>query len=111
MTGAVLALFADGPSRLRNIASWRVKETDRIAAVATELRKLGASVEEGADHLAITPPSKVQPGVVIDTYNDHRMAMSFSLVAIGGVDVRIRDPQCVAKTFPDYFKTLATITV
>jgi len=110
MTAAVLALFADGPSRLRNIASWRVKETDRIAAMAAELRQLGASVEEGADYLAIVPQPKVKPGVAIDTYNDHRIDMSLSLVAIGGVDVRIRDPQCVAKTFPEYFKTLATIT-
>ena len=110
MTAAVLALFADGPSRLANIASWRVKETDRIAAMGAELRKLGASVEEGRDYLAITPPPKVKPGVAIDTYNDHRIAMSFSLVAVGGADVRINDPQCVAKTFPEYFQTLATIT-
>jgi len=108
MTAAVLALFADGPSRLRNIASWRVKETDRLAAMATELRKLGATVEEGADYLSITPGA-LRPGVAIDTYDDHRMAMSFSLVALGGVPVRINDPQCVAKTFPDYFKVLETI--
>jgi len=109
MTAAVLALFADGPSTIRNVASWRVKETDRLAAMATELRKLGAEVEEGSDYLRITP-GKVKPGVAIDTYDDHRMAMSFSLVSLGGVPVRINDPQCVAKTFPDYFKTLATIT-
>lgn len=108
MTAAVLALFADGPSTLRNIASWRVKETDRLAAVATELRKLGATVEEGADYLRITPGS-VKPGVAIDTYDDHRMAMSFSLMAIGGVPVKINDPQCVAKTFPDYFRELEAI--
>jgi 3-phosphoshikimate 1-carboxyvinyltransferase len=108
MTAAVLALFADGPSTLRNIASWRVKETDRLAAMATELRKLGATVEEGSDHLRITP-AKVKPGVAIDTYDDHRMAMSFSLVALGGVPVKINDPQCVAKTFPDYFRELETI--
>jgi 3-phosphoshikimate 1-carboxyvinyltransferase len=109
MTAAVLALFADGPSRLRNIASWRVKETDRIAAMATELRKLGAQVEEGSDYLRITPGA-LKPGVGIDTYDDHRMAMSFALVPLGGVPVRINNPQCVAKTFPDYFAALASIT-
>ena len=108
MTAAVLALFADGPSTLRNIASWRVKETDRLAAMATELRKLGAAVEEGSDYLRITP-GRLTPDVAIDTYDDHRMAMSFSLVALGGVPVRIRDPQCVAKTFPDYFSVLQTL--
>ncbi|HSU77112.1 MAG TPA: 3-phosphoshikimate 1-carboxyvinyltransferase, partial [Burkholderiales bacterium] len=109
MTAAVLALFADGPSRLANIASWRVKETDRIAAMATELRKLGAQVEEGRDYLRIAP-GPLKRDVAIDTYADHRMAMSFALVAVGGVPVRINDPQCVAKTFPDYFTALAGIT-
>ncbi len=109
MTAAVLALFAAGPSRLRNIASWRVKETDRIAAMATELRKLGATVEEGSDYLGITP-GVLKPGVAIDTYDDHRMAMSFALVALGGVPVRINNPDCVAKTFPEYFAALANIT-
>ena len=102
MTAAVLALFADGPSVIRNVASWRVKETDRLAAMATELRKLGADVEEGKDFLKISP-NKLKPGIAIDTYDDHRMAMSFSLVALGGVPVRINDPQCVAKTFPGFF--------
>jgi 3-phosphoshikimate 1-carboxyvinyltransferase len=102
MTAAVMALLADGPTTIRNIASWRVKETDRIAAMATELRKLGASVEVGSDFLKVIP-GKLRPGVAIDTYDDHRMAMSFSLVALGGVPVRINDPGCVAKTFPDYF--------
>jgi 3-phosphoshikimate 1-carboxyvinyltransferase len=102
MTAAVLALFADGPSTLRNIGSWRVKETDRIAAMATELRKLGAEVKEGKDFLTITP-RKLKGNVAIDTYDDHRMAMSFSLVSLGGVPVRINDPQCVAKTFPEFF--------
>ena len=108
MTGAVLALFAKGPCRLRNIASWRVKETDRIAAMATELRKFGAHVEEGADALHIVPPpdflssSSLAP-VTVDTYDDHRMAMSFSLAAFGPRPVRINDPGCVAKTFPAYF--------
>jgi 3-phosphoshikimate 1-carboxyvinyltransferase len=109
MTAAVLALFADAPSTLRNIASWRVKETDRLAAMATELRKLGARVEEGEDFLKITPGA-IKPGVAIDTYDDHRMAMSFSLVALGGVPVTINDPGCVAKTFPDYFEVFRTIT-
>ncbi|MCR6665787.1 MAG: 3-phosphoshikimate 1-carboxyvinyltransferase [Methyloversatilis sp.] len=104
MTLAICALFADGPSRLRNIASWRVKETDRISAMAIELRKLGATVEEGADYLAITPPSTLTPGAAIDTYDDHRMAMCFSLATLGGVPVRIMDPGCVAKTFPEYFR-------
>ena len=108
MTAAVLALFADGTSTLRNIASWRVKETDRLAAMATELRKLGATVEEGADYLRVTP-GKLNAGVAIDTYDDHRMAMSFSLLAMGGVAVKINDPQCVAKTFPNYFSELETI--
>ena len=109
MTVAVVALFADGPSVLRNIGSWRVKETDRIAAMAAELRKLGATVEEGADYLRITPPAALRPAT-INTYDDHRMAMSFSLAACGGVPVRINDPGCVAKTFPDYFAQLAALT-
>jgi 3-phosphoshikimate 1-carboxyvinyltransferase len=109
MTAAVAALFAEGTSTLRNIASWRVKETDRLAAMATELRKLGAAVEEGLDTLRITPPAALEPAT-IDTYGDHRMAMSFSLAALGGVRVRINDPDCVAKTFPGYFGALAGIS-
>jgi 3-phosphoshikimate 1-carboxyvinyltransferase len=109
MTAAVLALFAEGPSVIRNVASWRVKETDRLAAMAAELRKLGADVEEGEDFLKISP-NQLKPNVAIDTYDDHRMAMSFSLVALGGVPVRINDPQCVGKTFPDYFARFASIT-
>lgn len=107
MTLAVAALFADGSTKLRNIASWRVKETDRLAAMATELRKVGAAVEEGADYLLITPPAKLVPHAVIDTYDDHRMAMCFSLVSLGGVPITINDPNCVAKTFPDYFERFA----
>jgi 3-phosphoshikimate 1-carboxyvinyltransferase len=103
MTAAVLALFAEGPSTIRNVASWRVKETDRLAAMATELRKFGARVEEGRDFLRITPPASLKSDVLVKTYDDHRMAMSFSLVALAGVPVRINDPQCVAKTFPEYF--------
>src|SRR3954468_9595647 len=108
MTAAVLALFADGPSTLRNIGSWRVKETDRIAAMATELRKLGAEVEEGRDFLKISP-REIRRDVAIDTYDDHRMAMSFSLVALGGVPVTINNPDCVAKTFPGFFDVWKTI--
>ena len=109
MTAAVMALFAAGPSTIRNVASWRVKETDRLAAMATELRKLGAKVEEGADYLRIEPPARLHADVAIDTYDDHRMAMCFSLVAVGGVPVRINDPDCVAKTYPEYFAALARL--
>jgi 3-phosphoshikimate 1-carboxyvinyltransferase len=109
MTLAVAALFADGPCRLRNIASWRVKETDRIAAMATELRKFGAAVEEGEDWLAVSPAPTYQRNAAIDTYDDHRMAMCFSLAALGGVPVCINDPGCVAKTFPDYFDVFGEI--
>ena len=113
MTVAVLALFADGTTTLRNIASWRVKETDRIAAMAIELRKLGAQVEEGADYLRVTPPAggRLTAGAAIDTYDDHRMAMCFSLAALGGVPVRINDPMCVAKTFPEYFREFGRLAV
>ena len=109
MTLAVAALFADGVTTLTNIASWRVKETDRIAAMATELRKIGATVEEGADFIRITPPEILIPNAVIDTYDDHRMAMCLSLVTLGGVPLRINDPACVNKTFPEYFNIFAGI--
>jgi len=109
MTLAVAALFADGTSTLRNIASWRVKETDRIAAMATELRKVGATVDEGHDYIRVTPPA-VQRHAAIDTYDDHRMAMCFSLAAFGNAGVRINDPGCVAKTFPDYFDIFKQVT-
>jgi 3-phosphoshikimate 1-carboxyvinyltransferase len=109
MTIAIAALFADGTSTLRNIASWRVKETDRIAAMATELRKVGAKVEEGEDYLVVTPPEKLIPNAAIDTYDDHRMAMCFSLVSLGGVPIRINDPKCVGKTFPDYFERFTVL--
>ncbi|MBX9833085.1 MAG: 3-phosphoshikimate 1-carboxyvinyltransferase, partial [Burkholderiaceae bacterium] len=107
MTLAVMALYAEGTTTLRNIASWRVKETDRIAAMATELRKLGATVAEGADFIRVTPPARVEDwkAASIHTYDDHRVAMCFSLAAFNpaGLPVRIEDPKCVAKTFPDYF--------
>ncbi|HYW57467.1 MAG TPA: bifunctional 3-phosphoshikimate 1-carboxyvinyltransferase/cytidylate kinase [Polaromonas sp.] len=110
MTLAVMALYADGTTVLRNIASWRVKETDRIAAMACELRKLGAEVEEGADYLKITPPVQWQTAP-IHTYDDHRIAMCFSLAAFNPAQlpIRILDPKCVAKTFPDYFETLFSV--
>ena len=109
MTIATAALFAEGTTTIRNIYNWRVKETDRIAAMATELRKLGATVEEGNDYIAVTPPGTVKPAA-IDTYNDHRMAMCFSLASFATDGVVINDPQCTAKTFPDYFERFATIT-
>lgn len=110
MTLAMMALYADGPSTLRNIASWRVKETDRIAAMTAQLRKLGAAVEEGADFIRITPPALAGGwrAASICTYDDHRMAMCASLAAFNpaALPVRVQDPKCVAKTFPDYFETL-----
>jgi 3-phosphoshikimate 1-carboxyvinyltransferase len=111
MTIAVAALFADGTTTLRNIASWRVKETDRISAMAAELKKFGAIVEEGDDYLRVTPAraSMPVPTASIDTYDDHRMAMCFSLTALGNVPVVINDPKCVAKTFPEYFSVFNTV--
>ena len=115
MTLAALALFADGTSRLTNIASWRVKETDRLAAMAAELRKVGATVVEDADSLAITPPARWR-AAALDTYDDHRMAMAMSLAAFNGTPglaagqpMRIADPRCVAKTWPDYFEALFAV--
>ena len=112
MTLAVAALFAEGPTRLNNIASWRVKETDRIAAMAAELRKVGATVQEGADYIVVNAPSQgdwKSPGEGIDTYDDHRMAMCFSLAAFGPNALKINDPNCVAKTFPTYFAEFAKV--
>ena len=106
MTLAVTALFASGPTAIRNIYNWRVKETERLKAVSTELRKLGALVEEGHDYLVIHPPTRIKIAS-INTYDDHRMAMSFSLVACGKSSVTICNPDCVSKTFPDYFEVLA----
>ncbi|MYN05387.1 3-phosphoshikimate 1-carboxyvinyltransferase [Pseudoduganella sp. DS3] len=113
MTIAVAALYAQGTTTLRNIASWRVKETDRLSAMATELRKLGAIVEEGEDWLSVSAPRTLLPAT-IDTYDDHRMAMCFSLASLDGfirkgTKVRINDPKCVAKTFPEYFTAFASI--
>ncbi len=120
MTLAVMALYADGPTRLTNIASWRVKETDRIAAMATELRKTGAAVTEGPDFIEVSPPAQWQPAAV-HTYDDHRMAMCMSLAAFNplatsasssppAAPVRILEPACVAKTFPDYFEALFALS-
>jgi len=108
MTLAVVALFAKGPSTLRNIGSWRVKETDRIGAMANELRKLGAEVDTGPDWLGIHPPQRTREATV-DTYDDHRMAMCLALAAVGGQPIHIRDPKCVSKTFPEYFEALASL--
>ncbi|WP_233956968.1 3-phosphoshikimate 1-carboxyvinyltransferase [Pectobacterium versatile] len=110
MTIATAALFAQGgTTTLRNIYNWRVKETDRLAAMAIELRKVGAEVEEGNDYIRITPPTKLK-AAEIGTYNDHRMAMCFSLVALSDTPVTILDPKCTAKTFPDYFEQLARLS-
>ena len=106
MTLAVAALFASGPTAIRNILNWRVKETERLKAVSTELRKLGAEVEEGEDYLVINPPKKIK-NAEIDTYEDHRMAMAFSLAACGDASVTINDPGCVSKTFPEYFEVFS----
>ena len=109
MTIATTALFAKGTTSIRNIYNWRVKETDRLTAMATELRKVGAVVEEGDDYISITPPTKLNHAE-IDTYNDHRIAMCFSLVALSDTPVTINDPKCTAKTFPDYFDKLAEVS-
>ena len=113
MTLAVAALFAEGPTRLNNIASWRVKETDRIAAMAKELKKIGAIVEEGPDYIVVQAPASQNdwnaPSEGIDTYDDHRMAMCFSLAAFGPNALKINDPNCVAKTFPTYFAEFAKV--
>ena len=109
MTIATTALFAQGTTTIRNIYNWRVKETDRLTAMATELRKVGADVVEGEDYISITPP-KLLKHAEIDTYNDHRVAMCFSLVALSDTPVTINDPKCTAKTFPDYFDKLAHVS-
>ena len=110
MTIATTALFAEGTTAIRNVYNWRVKETDRLAAMATELRKVGAEVDEGEDYIVVTPPSQLIHAK-IDTYDDHRMAMCFSLVALSDTPVTINDPKCTSKTFPDYFDKLASLGV
>lgn len=109
MTIATAALFAKGETCIRNIYNWRVKETDRLSAMATELRKVGAEVEEGEDYIHVIPPVKLKHAE-IETYNDHRMAMCFSLVALSDTPVTILDPKCTAKTFPDYFTQFARLS-
>ncbi|MDD1781767.1 3-phosphoshikimate 1-carboxyvinyltransferase [Enterovibrio sp. ZSDZ35] len=108
MTIATAALFAEGTTSIRNVYNWRVKETDRLSAMATELRKVGAEVEEGEDYITITPTPNLQHAA-IDTYDDHRMAMCFSLVALSDTPVTINDPKCTSKTFPDYFDKLSAL--
>ncbi len=109
MTIATTALFAQGTTAIRNVYNWRVKETDRLAAMATELRKVGAEVEEGEDYIIVTPPAQLKHAA-IDTYDDHRMAMCFSLVALSDTPVTINDPKCTSKTFPDYFDKLELLS-
>jgi 3-phosphoshikimate 1-carboxyvinyltransferase len=109
MTIATTALFAKGTTAIRNVYNWRVKETDRLAAMATELRKVGAKVEEGEDYIIVEPTSDLKHAA-IDTYDDHRMAMCFSLVALSDTPVTINDPKCTSKTFPDYFDKLAGLS-
>ncbi|WP_404340200.1 3-phosphoshikimate 1-carboxyvinyltransferase [Pseudoalteromonas mariniglutinosa] len=109
MTLATVALFADGPTAIRNIYNWRVKETDRLYAMATELRKVGAEVVEGDDFIEISPPTQFND-VAIDTYNDHRIAMCFAMVAVGGKPITINDPGCTHKTFPTFFNVLASVS-
>ena len=110
MTIATTALFAEGTTSIRNVYNWRVKETDRLAAMAIELRKVGAKVEEGEDYITITPPTSLKHAA-IDTYDDHRMAMCFSLVALSDTPVTINDPGCTSKTFPDYFDKLKDLSM
>ena len=109
MTVAVTALFAKGRTTIRNVHHWRFKETDRLVAMATELRKVGAKVVEGEDFLQIVPPAQIR-SATIDTYDDHRMAMCFSLAALGDAEITINNPGCVSKTFPEYFDILGQIT-
>ena len=108
MTLAVAALFAKGTTAIRNIYNWRLKETERLQAVSSELKKLGATIEEGEDYIVIEPPEQLLPAEIA-TYDDHRMAMAFSLAACGGVPIAILDPSCVSKTFPDYFDQLSKL--
>lgn len=108
MTIATTALFAKGPTLISNVYNWRVKETDRLAAMATELRKVGAVVEEGHDYIRIEPPAEIQHASIA-TYNDHRMAMCFSMLAFASAGVTIEDPDCTRKTFPQYFEVFASL--
>ena len=109
MTIAIMALFAEGKTRIRNIYNWRVKETDRMTAMATELRKLGAGVQTTEDSITIQPPNQLK-SAEIETYGDHRIAMVFSLAALGDIPITIKDPDCTKKTFPNYFTEFAKIS-
>ncbi|MDR8523763.1 MULTISPECIES: 3-phosphoshikimate 1-carboxyvinyltransferase [Shewanella] len=109
MTIATAALFATGTTHIRNIYNWRIKETDRLAAMATELRKVGAIVDEGHDYISVTPPEQLNTAA-IDTYNDHRMAMCFSMLAFADCGITINEPECTSKTFPDYFKQFSALS-
>ncbi|MBU2279991.1 MAG: 3-phosphoshikimate 1-carboxyvinyltransferase, partial [Gammaproteobacteria bacterium] len=110
MTIATTALFAKGPTLISNVYNWRVKETDRLAAMATELRKVGAVVEEGYDYIKIEPPQVIRHASIA-TYNDHRMAMCFSMLAFAECGVTIEDPDCTRKTFPEYFDVFASLSI
>ena len=109
MTLAILALFAKGSTTLNSIASWRIKETDRILAMETELKKLGASVKTTKNSITIKPPKVINNNIIIDTYDDHRMAMCFSLVCLADKNVVINDPECTNKTYPNFFKDFGSI--
>ena len=109
MTVATTALFATGTTLIKNVYNWRTKETDRLSAMAVELRKLGALVEEGSDYISITPPGQIQCAT-INTYHDHRIAMCFSLAALGDTEITINDPECTSKTFPGYFDRFSSIS-
>ncbi|CAL4322465.1 3-phosphoshikimate 1-carboxyvinyltransferase [Buchnera aphidicola (Eriosoma lanigerum)] len=109
MTLAMVALFSIEKSYLRNIYNWRVKETDRLSAMSTELKKIGAKVEEGSDYLSIIPPKKFS-NATIHTYNDHRIAMCFSLLSLSNAIITILNPNCTKKTFPNYFEQLSKIS-
>lgn len=111
MTLAVAALFAAGSTAIRNVYNWRVKETERMVAIVTELQRMGVSVEEGRDFCIIHPPSGGPNTAAIDTYDDHRMAMAFSLAACAGIPIIINDPSCTRKTFPEYFDVLESVSV
>ena len=109
MTLATLALFAKGITTLKSIGSWRVKETDRILAMQTELRKFGATVKSSNDSLTIKPPEVIKNNIIVDTYDDHRMAMCFSLICLANKNIIINDPDCTNKTYPNFFKDFGSI--
>lgn len=111
MTLAVAALFAEGSTAIRNVYNWRVKETERMVAIVTELQRMGVEVEEGRDFCIIHPPSGGPHTAAIDTYDDHRMAMAFALAACAGIPITINDPGCTRKTFPEYFDVLESVSI